>query len=99
MNLLYRDVCISIYFSFFEQNTAYEMRISDWSSDVCSSDLVSRRLPDTLAIRVVEREPMALWQNQGVVHLVDANGVALQPVDSQNWPDLPLIVGDRKSAV
>src|SRR3546814_7072255 len=26
---------------FFKQNTAYEMRISDWSSDVCSSDLVS----------------------------------------------------------
>src|SRR3546814_8677910 len=24
---------------FFKQNTAYEMRISDWSSDVCSSDL------------------------------------------------------------
>src|SRR3546814_17251844 len=36
---------------------------------------------------------MALWQNQGVVHLVDANGVALQPVDAQNWPALPLIVG------
>src|SRR3546814_12780382 len=27
-------------FLFFKQNTAYEMRISDWSSDVCSSDLV-----------------------------------------------------------
>src|SRR3546814_1095397 len=26
-------------FFFFKQNTAYEMRISDWSSDVCSSDL------------------------------------------------------------
>src|SRR3546814_1326823 len=29
-----------IYFFFFKQKTAYEMRISDWSSDVCSSDLV-----------------------------------------------------------
>src|SRR3546814_1886456 len=29
------------YFFFFKQKTAYEMRISDWSSDVCSSDLVS----------------------------------------------------------
>src|SRR3546814_9327483 len=28
------------YFFFFKQKTAYEMRISDWSSDVCSSDLV-----------------------------------------------------------
>src|SRR3546814_8004058 len=31
-------------FFFFKQKTAYEMRISDWSSDVCSSDL--RSLPD-----------------------------------------------------
>src|SRR3546814_13258212 len=29
---------------FFKQKTAYEMRISDWSSDVCSSDLVGRLL-------------------------------------------------------
>src|SRR3546814_18451597 len=28
-----------LYFFFFKQNTAYEMRIIDWSSDVCSSDL------------------------------------------------------------
>src|SRR3546814_4389079 len=34
-------ICICIYcFFFFKQKTAYEMRISDWSSDVCSSDLV-----------------------------------------------------------
>src|SRR3546814_20312286 len=30
-----------MYFCFFKQKTAYEMRISDWSSDVCSSDLAS----------------------------------------------------------
>src|SRR3546814_1605741 len=29
------------FFFFFKQKTAYEMRISDWSSDVCSSDLAS----------------------------------------------------------
>src|SRR3546814_5303395 len=29
------------HFFFFKQNTAYEMRISDWSSDVCSSDLAA----------------------------------------------------------
>src|SRR3546814_631048 len=33
-----------MYFFFFEQKTAYEMRISDWSSDVCSSDLLSGRI-------------------------------------------------------
>src|SRR3546814_2035396 len=31
----------SVFFFFFKQKTAYEMRISDWSSDVCSSDLSS----------------------------------------------------------
>src|SRR3546814_6134345 len=38
-----REICIwtsSIVFFFFKQKTAYEMRISDWSSDVCSSDLL-----------------------------------------------------------
>src|SRR3546814_1596190 len=29
-----------MFFFFFKQKTAYEMRISDWSSDVCSSDLL-----------------------------------------------------------
>src|SRR3546814_20218809 len=33
------------YFFFFKQKTAYEMRISDWSSDVCSSDLKERATP------------------------------------------------------
>src|SRR3546814_3863944 len=33
---------VFMFFFFFKQKTAYEMRISDWSSDVCSSDL----LPD-----------------------------------------------------
>src|SRR3546814_2103570 len=32
------------FFVFFKQKTAYEMRISDWSSDVCSSDLTGERV-------------------------------------------------------
>src|SRR3546814_10101473 len=36
-------------FFFFKQKTAYEMRISDWSSDVCSSDLRFRRSPEARA--------------------------------------------------
>src|SRR3546814_17447736 len=41
---------------FFKQKTAYEMRISDWSSDVCSSDLVRRtqRDPDSNIERIVD---------------------------------------------
>src|SRR3546814_206207 len=43
-------MCFWIYcfFFFFKQKTAYEMRISDWSSDVCSSDLVDQVVDLTL---------------------------------------------------
>src|SRR3546814_4303403 len=34
---------VLVIFFFFKQKTAYEMRISDWSSDVCSSDLWNRQ--------------------------------------------------------
>src|SRR3546814_5425488 len=39
MSLLYYVYLVLFLFFFFKQKTAYEMRISDWSSDVCSSDL------------------------------------------------------------
>src|SRR3546814_5143601 len=39
-------VVLMMLFLFFKQKTAYEMRISDWSSDVCSSDLLA---PDQAA--------------------------------------------------
>src|SRR3546814_6493184 len=40
-------MCVVVFF--FKQKTAYEMRISDWSSDVCSSDLL-KPVPSKLAI-------------------------------------------------
>src|SRR3546814_3182068 len=50
---------------FFKQKTAYEMRISDWSSDVCSSDLQVRRRYDALlkpTIFIVSRLLRADWR-------------------------------------
>src|SRR3546814_9273257 len=46
-----RSVCgvYFVLFFFFKQKTAYEMRISDWSSDVCSSDLVAPQHRDLIA--------------------------------------------------
>src|SRR3546814_1084376 len=40
--MIVRFIFLSFFcrFFFFKQKTAYEMRISDWSSDVCSSDLI-----------------------------------------------------------
>src|SRR3546814_17882965 len=54
---------------FFKQKTAYEMRISDWSSDVCSSDLV--------LVRVEKRRDDVLYINDGAYgSLFDAAHVA-----------------------
>src|SRR3546814_2005323 len=52
-------VCVSrvcgVYFFFFKQKTAYEMRMCDWSSAVCSSDLASPRDNN----EIIELEPGA----------------------------------------
>lgn len=54
---------------------------------------VLRRLPDTLLIEVVERQPAAIWQHEGRLSLVDAEGVVLEPVRVEAMPDLPLVIG------
>src|SRR3546814_6308172 len=48
-------VVIVFWFFFFKQKTAYEMRISDWSSDVCSSDLVAE-LDDAAVLCVLAED-------------------------------------------
>src|SRR3546814_7484175 len=50
---------VSLLFFFFKQKTAYEMRISDWSSDVCSSDLP--HCPDCRDLPRIRRE--LLWRD------------------------------------
>lgn len=55
---------------------------------------VSRRLPDTLIVDIVERKPTAVWQHQGNLALIDANGVVLEAVSAEAMPDLPLLVGE-----
>lgn len=59
---------------------------------------VSRRLPDTLVIDIVERKPAALWQDGGQLTLVDADGVVLDKVAIANMPDLPLLIGPGANA-
>jgi cell division protein FtsQ len=54
---------------------------------------VSRRLPDTLVIDIVERTPSALWQDKERLALIDENGVVLDRVPVDKMPDLPLVIG------
>src|SRR3546814_2396798 len=61
-----------LFFFFFKQKTAYEMRISDWSSDVCSSDLTSAgRVPTDKGYRLfVDRltkvKPMSAAEQRAI---------------------------------
>ena len=54
---------------------------------------VSRRLPDTLVVDVIERQPAAIWQHAGQLTLIDATGVPLSRVSADNAPNLPLLIG------
>src|SRR3546814_6577123 len=64
----------NLLFFFFKQKTAYEMRISDWSSDVCSSDLqiclcgemdrIERRIM-SYALSFSATDPAELWAEAG----------------------------------
>jgi cell division protein FtsQ len=54
---------------------------------------VSRRLPDTVVVEVVERRPVAIWQNGGQLNLIDGEGVVLEPVRIEAMPDVLLVVG------
>ena len=54
---------------------------------------VSRRLPDTLVVDIVDRTPAAIWQNDGRLSLIDDSGVVLEPVTVATMPDLPLVIG------
>lgn len=59
---------------------------------------VSRRLPDTLVIDIVERQPAALWQDNSRLSLIDSDGVVLDRVKVSDMPDLPLLVGPGANA-
>jgi cell division protein FtsQ len=59
---------------------------------------VSRRLPDTLVIDIVERQPAALWQDEQKLSLIDSEGVVLDRVPISAMPDLPLLIGPGANA-
>src|SRR3546814_6855169 len=98
-------VWIVCFFFFFKQKTAYEMRISDWSSDVCSSDLRKFGLKlsfDTIETRLRE----VFWTHNELLHI--KGEWAVKNLHINHWRiaqedlvvpdahiDAEVIVGDR----
>ncbi len=58
-----------------------------------ASATVERRLPDLVFIRLTERRPMALWQVDGKVVLIDRGGTVLADQGIERFDKLPIIVG------
>jgi cell division protein FtsQ len=54
---------------------------------------VERRLPDEIFLTLQERSPLALWQLDGRVRVIDAEGRPLNGVDPRHYAQLPLVVG------
>jgi cell division protein FtsQ len=54
---------------------------------------VERRLPDEIFLTLEERKPLALWQLDGRVRVIDDTGKPLNGVDPRRYADLPLVVG------
>lgn len=54
---------------------------------------VERRLPDTIYIRLIEREPIALWQRFGALSLVDSEGTLITGEGLDRFKHLPMILG------
>lgn len=54
---------------------------------------VSRLYPGTVHVSIREREPAAVWQLSGALHLIDADGAVIREIGAYEYPELPLIVG------
>src|SRR3546814_6891410 len=70
-------------FFFFKQKTAYEMRISDWSSDVCSSDLVVAGAAQRLGPDPRTRDPVARRGEAHIGKIVAVVGVEQRAVGNR----------------
>ncbi len=55
---------------------------------------IARRLPDVVFVRVIERQPLAIWQHDGQAALVDRFGQTIQRSGLDAFAHLPLIVGN-----
>lgn len=59
---------------------------------------VERRLPDTIHVRIAERRPLALWQRNGQLALIDRDGVEIRGIDPARFAHLPVLVGEDAPA-
>src|SRR3546814_5265116 len=84
---LYVIYCTNFFFYsfifFFKQKTAYEMRISDWSSDVCSSDLTDPYQPIERDWKITRQCLEILWECRHPVYITTKSHRIMRDIDLQ----------------
>lgn len=58
-----------------------------------ASATLERRLPDSLHVRITERRPLALWQHQNQVQVIDRDGTPISGANVKEFSALPVVVG------
>lgn len=61
------------------------------------SATIERRLPGTIAVYLVERHPLAVWQHDGKQELIDQDGTVIPVTDLSRFAKLPTVVGDDQA--
>ncbi len=59
------------------------------------SATVERRLPTAIHVRLIERQPLALWQHQGRISVIDQDGKVIPGAEPKAFTRLPLVVGEN----
>jgi cell division septal protein FtsQ len=54
---------------------------------------IKRSLPGVIDVRIIEREPYAIWQHEGALRLIDSGGEEITREGLGSWEHLPLVVG------
>jgi cell division protein FtsQ len=67
-----------------------EMEKLEWVHNVA----IQRAIPSTLHIQIIEQKPMAIWQNNAQLFLVDVDGRIITAKDIHKYSNLPILVGD-----
>jgi cell division protein FtsQ len=70
-----------------------EARARIESLDWVDRATVVRALPGTIHVEIAEREPFAVWQSQGVLHVISADGSVIGSADAEAFSHLPHVVG------
>jgi cell division protein FtsQ len=58
---------------------------------------IERRLPGTIAVHLVERRPLGVWQHDGKQELIDQDGTVIPVTDLSRFAKLPTVVGDDQA--